>query len=457
MSLRYRTCILLDSIFVAFLVFASLQAGATTLPKPFVFFNQTQFANRRLLDTDGAMRATTVYDEWSMSCSATACTNLPDQATFLAQVAAYLTDTSSTAEGGLGNSFLIVLDFENLVVDKATSQAQANLDKAALLQFASWVHNAYPSAKVGLYDYDYSTTYQSTRAALYASGGFDVFAPTLYQRWADHTTWNTYMEEAVTNDRAISSTLPIYPFISPYVGAVFSSGLVAESDWSAELSDLIGSVNGAILWTQYASNGTSISSTDSWYVDLLAVLSTPIDTTQVFAIKNEHNGLCAAAQGSVVTQATCATTATPAQQWQLQRTTLDTYYLVNVSEPTLYLSVASGSTVVGAGLELDEASSTTPDASQTWHVVSGGAGYYTFIGDASNLCVLAPSTVTGVQMQINSCTTTSTSQLYSIRVAPTATASVVQKEAVTFTATQEDDSVWLHWYSYVPLGRSIWL
>jgi len=423
MDLRYRTSILLNSLF-AILIFSSLRAEATTLPKPFLFFNQTQFSNRRLLDTDGAMRATTVYDTWSMSCSATACTNLPDQSTFLAQVASYLTDTSSTAFGGLGNSFLIVLDFENIVVDKATSQAQADLEKTALLQFASWIHGAYPSAKVGLYDYDYSTSYQSTRAELYASGGFDVFTPTLYQRWTSNATWYSSMEKAVSNDEAINSALPIYPFISPFASAIVSSGYVAESDWEAELNDLIGAVNGAIIWTQSAANSITISSTDSWYEDLTAVLSTPIDTSLTFALKNEHNGLCAAASSIAVIQITCATTATPAQQWQLQCTSLDTYYLVNISEPALYLSVSSGSTTAGAGLELDSAGSSTPGSSQTWHVVSGGAGYYTLIGDGSNLCVLAPAGGTGEQMQINSCTTTSTSQLYSIRVAPTATSSI---------------------------------
>lgn len=388
-------------------------------PVPFIFFNNTRFTNRTLLDTAGAMRSTVVYDVWGMTCTATACSNVPSQTAFLQTVASYVADSTTGNTGGYGSNYLIVLDFEAIVVDSATSQAQATLEENLLAQFCTWVHGAYPTAKVGMYDYDYSTNYQSTRALLYGTGGFDVFAPSLYQRWSSHTTWNTNMNAAINNDLAINSSLPIYPYISPYTAGSTTDGLMTGTEWQSELTDLTGSsASGAVLWTGSATINTS----DAWYTEWLAMLSPAIDTSKTYIVKNEHNAYCTAAQstssGSVVEQTTCASPVTALQEWNLQTTSTGKFYLTNTAAATNYLSVNGDSVAAGALLEAEIAGSSGPSSGQTWHVVSAGKkyyskGYYVLIGDGSNKCMEAPASGLNAQIQDDNCSS-STTQLYSI-------------------------------------------
>src|SRR5262249_8629998 len=156
--------------------------------------------------------------------------NVPTQSAFTSVLNSYVADSASGSSGGYGSSFMIILDFENMEIDNATSAAQANQEATQFLQFASWGHAAYPLAKVGIYDYDYNSNYASVRATLYQSGGMDVFAPSLYQRWSSHSTWLSNLNAAITNDKAINSNLPIYPYISPFVSGNVSSGLLSTTE-----------------------------------------------------------------------------------------------------------------------------------------------------------------------------------------------------------------------------------
>lgn len=447
-------------------LFPGSYADAGTLPTPFIFFNNTRFTNRTLLDQDGLMRSTVVYDVWGLSCSSTSCSNIPTQSAFLSTVAAYVQDSSTGSTGGYGSSYLIVLDFENIEIDQASSQAQANQEEAVLLQFAQWVRQAYPSALVGLYDYDYNTAYQSTRALLYGSSGFNVFAPSLYQRWSSHTTWQNNLNAAISHDQAINSALPIYPYISPYVSGSVSSGFLASSEWQSELSNLIASTaGGAVVWTGAA----TIDTTDAWYTDLLAVLSPPINPTLTYYLSNEHNALCPTLQeavdGAAVQQTACSTQTTW-QEWNFQTTPQGKFYLTSTADPAEYLSVQGGSTAAGALLEGDPAGTSGPTGSQTWHVVSAGTkyyskGYYLLIGDASSKCIQAPASGAGAQLQDAVCSPTTT-QLYTIHpitISLTSTSTLAQDAdgnnqatiTITNTGTATAQSVALTSYT---LGSS---
>ena len=152
---------------------------------------------------------------------------------------------------------MLILDFESLVLyENGTDTAAAQNSADQLLIFISWIRSAYPEARIGCYDYDWGTSYQDAgitaiRRQLFGSGGFDMFNPTLYQRWSSQSVWDANLQSAISNDRAVSDK-PIVPFISPYRSGENSQGLLSDAEWAHQLDTVDADADGSIVWNPSA-------------------------------------------------------------------------------------------------------------------------------------------------------------------------------------------------------------
>lgn len=194
------------------------------------------------LEQYGVTDAATVYDDWSLSCSTTACGDVPDQSTFEAKVQEYVGLDESGSTGP------ITLDFENILPVSASSDAQAAEEVSLWQELITWAHDAEPDAPIGMYSYDWSNAYQSYTAELYGSGYLDFFAPSMYNRWSTVADWESELSTAVSNDQEIDSSLPIYPYLEAIWDTGSSSAYLSGDDWDTEFQDLEATVPGAVLW-----------------------------------------------------------------------------------------------------------------------------------------------------------------------------------------------------------------
>jgi hypothetical protein len=242
----------------------SAQAPVNAFPGNFNVFNGNRYANADYFDSMGLVPLTSIYDVWKLSCDATKCYHVPTEKQFKQALTSYVSQFRS--------STVIVFDFENIVIDAARSEAQASNEVALFKQFIAWAREAYPNARLGMYDYDFNPKFRDIRAQLYQSAGFDFFAPTMYQRWPDHAAWRANLHAMVANDRAIAPALPIYAYVSPYMSGLTSNGFLGDSEWLAELSDAGRAINGVIVWTQSASFD-SLNTNQSWLADLRRMMS----------------------------------------------------------------------------------------------------------------------------------------------------------------------------------------
>lgn len=241
----------------------SRQAKAPIAPFPrgkgFSVFNGNRYANADYLDRMGLVPFTSIYDVWDLSCDATKCYHVPTESQFKKVLASYVSQFRS--------SEFIAFDFEKIVIDAARSEAQAYNEVALFETLIAWTREAYPNARLGMYDYDFNPRFRNIRAMLYQSGGFDFFAPTLYQRWPDHETWRENLQAAVQNDRAINRSLPVYAYVSPYRAGLTQNGFLGEAEWLDQLSDAGRTVDGVIVWTQ-SSPADRLDTNQGWLADL---------------------------------------------------------------------------------------------------------------------------------------------------------------------------------------------
>lgn len=409
-----------SGVFVLFTL-AIARASAAT-PAKFLIYDNTSYPNsQQVFDTAGMLRATVMYTQstWPGTCNSTGCPNAPTESQFKADLAAYVGEFHSTN--------LIIFDYENLVISAESSTAAANNAVALFKQMIGWVHQVYPNAQIGMYDYDYSASYSPSssngynaiRAQLYdgSSNSFSFFAPTLYQRWSTHTAWDQNLADAIVNDSAINSmnglNLPIYPFISPYVDGSTSDSLLADSEWQSELTDLAscstpgssactaimatitppsgacsasGSttpcspMGGSILWTGGSSN---ISSTTQWVEDISAMLSPEINSNVTYEIASVgQSGYCVdiGSGGTTIVADPCAQTSN--QEWvptpQSNGTFTINSYSYQLANPgtgnNLVLTDSLGSLV-----PTTLTSGSSPTSYEEWQIVSLANGYYELV------------------------------------------------------------------------------
>jgi len=404
---------------------ASILAQSTP---PFIVFDNTYYPNSAsVFDAAGALRATVMYSQstWPGTCNSTGCPNAPSESTFKADVTAYVNE--------FGSSNVIIFDYENLVLSAESSTAAATNAVALFKQMIGWAREVYPNAKIGMYDYDYSSTYapnsttgyNTLRAQLYNGGtaSFDFFAPTMYQRWSTHTAWDQNLANSIINDSAVNHTnglnLPIYPYFSPYTSGNTSSSLLADSEFQSEITDMtscstvsssacqsiLNSVTavtggctasgsgyscspvlGGILWTNGSSN---VSPTAPWVLDVLSILSPPVNTSSTYEIMSTGQGsACLDGNTTSATVSLDACAQTGSQEWTLSATTNGAYILQNYGYQQANLGSDNNYDWTDTSSALTLASvttSTTPTPAQKWQVVSLRNGYYEFIelGDYS--------------------------------------------------------------------------
>lgn len=240
------------------------QVATFPISKGFKVFNGTRYKNTGYFDQIGLVPFTTVYDVWNLTCDANNCYNVPDKEAFKKVLTSYVSQFRS--------SEYIAFDFEKIVIDSATSEEQAKNEVTLIKQLIAWAREAYPNAKLGMYDYDFNDKFRDIKAQLYQQSGFDFFAPTLYQRWPNHASWRVNLQAVVNNDRAINASLPIYAYVSPYKAGRTASGLLTDAEWLGELSNAGQALSGIIIWTANTQTDT-LNTTQSWIDNLRWMMS----------------------------------------------------------------------------------------------------------------------------------------------------------------------------------------
>ncbi|GGG83624.1 CBM96 family carbohydrate-binding protein [Edaphobacter dinghuensis] len=413
-------------IVVVMLIHSSFIAYAST-PPHFLIYDNTFYPNsQQVFDSAGALRATVMYSQatWPGTCTSTGCPNAPTETQLKQDLTAYVSE--------FHNSNVIIFDYENLVLSAESSTGAANQAVALFQQLIAWTRQVYPNAKIGMYDYDYSSTYSpnnssgynTIRAQLFngSSSSFDFFAPTLYQRWSTHTAWDQNLAEAIINDSAINQAnglnLPIYPYISPYVNGTYTGTLLAESEWQSELTDLVNcdtpsssacktimtavtppsgtcsasgsttpctAIGGGILWVGGSSN---ISATTNWVQDLTGILSPAINTNVTYQIRSVgQTGTCVDIGSNGNPVANPCSPSTTSQIWKFALAGTDGTFTINSysyqrANPGNNQALDSANGSLGLATV---ASGGTPSANEEWQVVSLANGYYELVetGDYS--------------------------------------------------------------------------
>jgi hypothetical protein len=231
----------------------------------FTVYNQTQGDwHNWNLEQFGLTDNAAIYDQWGLSCSATACSNVPSQSAFQTAVKNAVATFDASASAPL------VLDLENILPVSAKSAGQAQQDLTLYEKLATWAHQAEPAAPLGIYSYDYSTAYSSYTKQLYTGGYLQYFAPSMYNRWATVADWENEFDAAVADDHAMDSALPIYPYLWP-LWDNGSGGQLSGPDWSTEFAQVQAKTQGAIIWANAA---TSLGSGScGWLGDLAHEMS----------------------------------------------------------------------------------------------------------------------------------------------------------------------------------------
>jgi hypothetical protein len=211
--------------------------------RSFTMYNATdEYGSSADLEQYGVTDSAVVYEDWPISCSTTSCSDVPTQSEVESKVQAYVGLDKSGSTGP------VTLDFESILPVSASSDAQAAQEVSLWKELITWAHDAEPHAPIGIYSYDWSNAYESYTAQLYKPGYLDYFAPSMYNRWDTVTDWKAELRDAISNDHAINSRLPIYPYLWALWDTSSDKNYLSGSQWATEFADLEASVPGAILW-----------------------------------------------------------------------------------------------------------------------------------------------------------------------------------------------------------------
>jgi hypothetical protein len=203
----------------------------------------------------GATPATVMYDYFHLTCDSAGCYSnggaLPTQSAYEAKVLDYI----SQFAGGDATKPL-VLDFEDIALPHLTGAAATNA-LALWKQLITWTHDAAPDAQVGMYGYDWETANLSLTAQLYQPSYLDIFAPRGYwDQGLSQSAWSSRIDQAVANDRSISSTLPLVPFVSPtQFGS--TNPYLSGNQWGYVFDKLSASAQGMFVWEPSATDSTA--------------------------------------------------------------------------------------------------------------------------------------------------------------------------------------------------------
>ncbi|WP_405911547.1 hypothetical protein OG760_00615 [Streptomyces sp. NBC_00963] len=265
----------------------------------------TVFTNERGADTPGlqqygAVKATVVYDYYALTCDADGCYSnggaLPSEAAYESKVKEYM----GASQFGGGATAPVVLDFENIVLTAESGQAATNALNL-WKQLITWTHRAAPSAPVGMYGYDSSTTNNSLTQQLHQNGLLDFFAPRAY-RGSSQTdaAWTSTLDAAVTNDHSLAPGQPIYPYISPSWDGSPGGAYMSGTTWGYTIDQLKAKTDGAVVWEPSANDASACNWVAQNAYEMGALTGTP-SSGPLTATATPPSGNCTVPRGSTTT------------------------------------------------------------------------------------------------------------------------------------------------------------
>jgi hypothetical protein len=302
----------------------------------------------------------------------------------------------SFAPSGVSSSWFEVVNQSSGLCATAAGGATANgtaVVEQACTSAASQLWKFVPTSVSGYYDV-VNDNAQSEGETWNITGGVGATAPgDTLQIWNYGGTGNT---NALFSAKLGSS--------GSYTFTADNSGLCLDAP----------STGSGVQLVQSACNGSSAQA-------FSLVANSGINTSSWYEVVNEGSGLCASAAGGGTANGTAvqqlACTGATSQRWQFVPTSVSGYYEVvneNAQSEGESWNITGG---VGA---------TAPgDALQIWNyggtgntnaLFAGGpqySGYYTFAADNSGLCLGAPSTGSGAQLEQFACNGTP-SQAFSL-------------------------------------------
>jgi Alpha-L-arabinofuranosidase B, catalytic/Carbohydrate binding module (family 6)/Ricin-type beta-trefoil lectin domain-like len=172
-------------------------------------------------------------------------------------------------------------------------------------------------------------------------------------------------------------------------------------------------------WTTVTANVTLPAGTQTlvldednggWNVHDLNFAPTGV-TSSWFEVVNQSSGLCATAAGASTANGTAvdqtACTGAADQLWKFEATSVSGNYVVinnnaQSEDESWNITGGVGATAQGDTLQIWNYGG-TGNTNALFTAQQGSSGYYTFAADNSGLCIDAPSTSSGVQLQQDSC------------------------------------------------------
>jgi hypothetical protein len=134
-------------------------------------------------------------------------------------------------------------------------------------------------------------------------------------------------------------------------------------------------------------------------------------TSSWFEVVNQSSGLCATAAGGSTANGTAveqlACTSAASQLWKFVPTSVSGYYEVvndnaQSEDESWNITGGVGATAPGTPLQIWNYGG-TGNTNALFAANPGSSGSYTFVADNSGLCLDAPSTSSGVQLEQNTC------------------------------------------------------
>jgi hypothetical protein len=152
-----------------------------------------------------------------------------------------------------------------------------------------------------------------------------------------------------------------------------------------------------------------------WNLHYLAFAAAGLNTSAWYEVVNQTSGLCASAAGGGTANGTAveelACTGATSQLWKFVPTSVSGYYeVVNENAQSegesWNITGGVGATAPGTPLQIWNYGG-TGNTNALFSAQAGSSGTYTFAADNDGLCLDAPSTATGAQLEQETCNSTS--------------------------------------------------
>ncbi|MEU8571240.1 hypothetical protein AB0C51_23350 [Streptomyces pathocidini] len=293
-----RACV---AVIAAVAAVATLILGGTTpaAAAGFQVFTNERGAHRPGLEQYGGTRATVVYDVFKFTCDAAGCYSnggaLPSQATYEAQVKTYM---GSGQFGGAATA-PVVLDFEDIELTRMATGAPATNAYNWWRQVLQWTRNAAPQAPICHYGYEgWSNQNHDLVKRLHDDNLLNCFAPRMYWDSGEtQTSWSSELDTAISRDRAMAPTHPIYPYTHP---KQINGGYVAGGTWSYMLNQLKAKTEGVVVWEPSADDSSACAWVGQHSYET-GILTGTSSSGPLKAVPSAPSGSCVVPRGTTTT------------------------------------------------------------------------------------------------------------------------------------------------------------